>query len=453
MRNIPWYKKEIPVKKEWLLLLFTVMVTLLITVTGIRWFAPQLLGVPMDLRLVKTAKELPPFFDGIFRLEDYTHKDFIIEDPVLKRAKPLFPNFQNAGPHDILGFRNRMVPNTADIITIGDSQTYGNNALIERNWPGYLHSNLQDKQSATYNMSVGGWAAPQYLEIFYKATFFRPRLIVVAFYTGNDPQESFIHAYGNDRWAFLRPDTHITAADSLKGVFPVPESQWLPVTFKDGTKTIFTPAHRSVSNMDHPSVKAGYEIMARVAEHIQNVTTKLNIQLVFTIIPTKELVFAKKVSKDQIDIRQDYIALVRNEAKNVEILANRLKKIPGSTYVDVLNPLQDAALSQKRLYPKDKDGHPLGAGYMVIGAHIASKIKTLLPEKSSGVFRMSYLQKPGPVYLIHNNQLWNFASKQLFLQNGWTPEDIKKYNYRDIANLPHGGLIERADPTIFGPSK
>ncbi len=104
---------------------YFVSLTLIITLILVRWFAPQLLGIPVDLQLVRVAKEVPPFFDGVFRSEDYASRNYIISDPFIKRAQPLLPSFFQVGPNDFLGFRNQNMPNVADIITIGDSQTYG----------------------------------------------------------------------------------------------------------------------------------------------------------------------------------------------------------------------------------------------------------------------------------------------------------------------------------------
>ena len=112
-------------KKEWLLAFSTVLVTLLVALGIVRWMAPQLLGIPADLQLVRVSTEVPPFFEGVFREEDYDSRNFIIPDPYLKRAKPLYPEGRGIGPHDILGFRNRHIPHASALVTIGDSQTYG----------------------------------------------------------------------------------------------------------------------------------------------------------------------------------------------------------------------------------------------------------------------------------------------------------------------------------------
>ena len=51
----------------------------------------------------------------------------IVSDPVFGAI----PSPTARGGFDALGFRNRAVPETADIIAIGDSQTYGNAATMD----------------------------------------------------------------------------------------------------------------------------------------------------------------------------------------------------------------------------------------------------------------------------------------------------------------------------------
>ena len=85
-------------KKEWLLIIVSVSLTFIIAFVLVRWFAPQLIGLPVDLQMVRVAKEVPPFFDGVFRPEDYESQDYIshtdakvsLMDKVYQVVKKLF---------------------------------------------------------------------------------------------------------------------------------------------------------------------------------------------------------------------------------------------------------------------------------------------------------------------------------------------------------------------------
>ncbi len=157
--------------------------------------------------------------------------------------------------------------------------------------------------------------------MFNKALLFQPRVIVVAFYTGNDPLETFQQAYGNDRNALLRLDPKLTAGDAPKVVFPAPESEWWKVTFEDGVSTIFTPRLRHASNQNHPAVRVGYAIMAETGRWMAEIARRNQVTLVLTIIPTKELACAAKVAQEGIEPPRDYAALITDERENARWLA------------------------------------------------------------------------------------------------------------------------------------
>ncbi|MCZ6802463.1 MAG: hypothetical protein O7D86_00605 [Proteobacteria bacterium] len=54
-------------RSDFLLLLISIILTVLIALALIRWLAPTLLGIPGDLVLVQSNKEVPPYYENIFR--------------------------------------------------------------------------------------------------------------------------------------------------------------------------------------------------------------------------------------------------------------------------------------------------------------------------------------------------------------------------------------------------
>jgi hypothetical protein len=355
------------------------------------------------------------------------------------------------GPNDLLGFRNRAIPHSAKIVTVGDSQTYGNNAVIERNWPGFMFSALKPGGATLYNMSVGGWAAPQYLSMLGKALAFRPEVIVVAFYTGNDPMESFMMVYGNPYWQALMPDKTLSAGDVPKSTFPAPKEEQWPVTFKDGVKTVFTPTLRLVSNLEHPAVEAGYTIMADVARRIAESVSNRDVKLFFTIIPTKELVYAKKVSADGLQAPQDYQTLVAREAVNIEQLSGQIQSYPEAAYVDVLQPLQQQAMQAAGLYPEDGNGHPVDLGYDVIGRVLAAAVKPYLSIPRRELVTLEVAQGQYQYLLLTDNGLYVFGSTDFIESNGWPPGRVKTITQDELAGLSPRGVINEVNPALYGP--
>ncbi|MEE8320750.1 MAG: hypothetical protein V3R68_02775, partial [Gammaproteobacteria bacterium] len=214
-------------RAEIILMLLSTFLTLAIALLIIRWLQPSLLGIADDLILVRSSEEVAPYYEHIFRKEDLSSKEFILKDPLVKgRAKQLFPDMGEVGPNDLLGFRNAAVPNDADIIIIGDSQTYGLNAIMQENWPHYFSENLPVGVSV-YSMATGGWGAVQYFYASAKAPVFAPRMIIIAFYTGNDSLETFSMVSGSDVWHEFIPDPLVKREDDIRTVSPAAKNeQW-----------------------------------------------------------------------------------------------------------------------------------------------------------------------------------------------------------------------------------
>jgi hypothetical protein len=314
-----------------------------------------------------------------------------------------------------------------------------------------MHADLKSEGATLYNMSVGGWAAPQYLDMFRKAAVFKPEIIIVAFYSGNDPLEGFIQVYGNPYWQELISDKTLTAGDAPKEVFSTAEDQRWEVTFKDGVQTVFTPSLRLTSNSDHPAIQAGYGIMAEVARLVAGSAANNEIKVFFTVIPTKELVYAQKVTAEGIPAPQAYQTLIAREQANIEALAKVLRSYPGAVYVDVLQPLQEHAMQAKILYPEDENGHPVSAGYAVIGRTLSKAVKPHLSRPRQELATVEFAPGQYRYILIKDNGVYIFASADVIESNGWPPGTLKVVAKDDIADLPVRGVINDVDPALYGP--
>lgn len=441
-------------KKEWLMLVTVVTVTLVMAIGLIRWFAPQLLGIPIDLQTVQVSDSVPPFYENIFRKEDYNSTKFILKDPYTNvRAKPLLYDLSGLGPHDILGFRNHRVPNVADVVVIGDSQTYGNNVYLSENWPSQLAARLAGKQATVYSMATGGWGAVQYLEMLRHATVFLPRVVIVAFYTGNDPHESLSMAYSQKRLASLRPDIDVDLEEHPPNVgFPPPPSELWEVRFRDGLTTTFSPSLRLISNdTEYATVRAGYEVMLKAAQLMVRTASQANIELLFTIIPTKELVYAEKIQRDGIHPIPDYEKLVKLEKDNIANLVEAFHKFSRVKYVDLVKPLQAAAMKKTPLYPSGMNGHPLVAGYGEIANALAPAVRRFLPDPVWGLVAIKNVEQNIQPLLIGKHGMWNFVSEEVLTGNGWSLENMRVVRLRDVAKLPLLGTIDKIDRVRFGP--
>src|SRR5712691_4438681 len=88
------------------------------------------------------------------QLGDRAIENKLIKDPVL--GLKLAPYAQG---HDANGFRNDTVPQRVDIVTLGDSQTWGVNVERQDAWPQQL---AKISGRSTYNMGLGGSGPVQY---------------------------------------------------------------------------------------------------------------------------------------------------------------------------------------------------------------------------------------------------------------------------------------------------
>jgi hypothetical protein len=236
-----------------------------------------------------------------------------------------------------------------------------------------------------------------------------------------------------------------------KVVFPAPESEWWRVEFADGIKMVFTPTLRLSSNMDHPAVKAGYNIMADVARRIEEMAKPLGIKIVFTIIPTKELVYAGKVKSDSVVPPVMYTQLIEQESKNIQWLSDKLSNLEHAEYVDLVKPLQQAAMGPLALYLENINGHPIAAGYHVIAKSLYENTNKYLPDRPKGLYSIQVGKNEYQIILVKDNGVWAFKSEAIIEANGWPPGRVSAVTSRDIAHLPRRGIINHVDKDRFGP--
>jgi lysophospholipase L1-like esterase len=130
------------------------------------------------------------------------------------RGNPVCPD------HDARGYRNRAALSEAEIVTLGDSWTYGAGVPSDAAWPHVLSLRLN---RSVYNMGVPGTGPLQSREILRQALQLHPKVIIFGFYFGNDLLDDFFFAEKNERLSeFLTAKdisdiTQAERAEDLKG--------------------------------------------------------------------------------------------------------------------------------------------------------------------------------------------------------------------------------------------
>jgi lysophospholipase L1-like esterase len=144
----------------------------------------QLVVLGVTLALVEIALQLACVVSfEVRRLLASPWQTLLLPDArLVLRGNPLHSDADEAG------YRNALRPARADVVALGDSQTYGPDRREEA-WPSVLGTMLN---RTVYNMAIPGYGPLQaYLQLD-EALSFRPKLIVVAPYFGNDFYDSFL---------------------------------------------------------------------------------------------------------------------------------------------------------------------------------------------------------------------------------------------------------------------
>lgn len=384
-----------------------------------------LLGLAGLLVSLVIAEGALRFIERI-QLGDRAIEDKLIKDPVL--GLRLAPSAQG---HDANGFRNDTVSQHVDIVTLGDSQTWGVNVERQAAWPQQL-SKISGR--SVYNMGLGGFGPVQYQVLTAQALRFSPKLIVVGFYLGNDIYDAYNMAYQYDAHRDLRTknapsdfaiDTVSSRANSFwngekefhanfgrssfsgwsfwlrehlalgrllnrTGLWPGSQDidyeidkRWAKaypdrgaVCEKSGRETVFTTAYRLAGlDIDEPRNAEGLRIANELLGQIQNDVDAKQVKLIVLLLPTKETVYAT-ARGGKIGLDPTYQKLVEMESRiRSEMISScQAKRIQ---CIDALPYLSSALDRGERLYPTTTESHPNARGYLVIASAVNENLGKL----------------------------------------------------------------------------
>lgn len=341
---------------------------------------------------------------------------FLLQDAHLNhRVAP------GADGHDAKGFRNDAVPARAEVVALGDSQTWGVNAERAEAWPQQL-SRMSGR--GVYNMGVSGYGPVQYWALTEEALAFSPKVIVVGVYMGNDLYDVYKLAYACDDYADLRApgappelyrDTVGPRADALwneekdfqqefgrgdpgalglwlgghtavgrllnrAGWWPGQTDVWFEasrawarahpdhgaVYEEGGTRAILTTAYRLTAlDLDDPHVAEGLRITCEVLPRIKARAEAGGARVLVLLIPTKETVFAGARGGGGLDPVHE--RLVRMEERARSTVAAECGRAQLEC-VDTLPALVEAVRRGEQIYSASAESHPKGKGYEVIAA-------------------------------------------------------------------------------------
>lgn len=348
----------------------------------------------------------------------------LVSDPRLQvRILP------NAPGHDERGFRNHGKVESADVVAIGDSQTWGINVPQSEAWPSVLSVMGQVR---VYSMSLGGWGPLQYELLAGEALALKPRAILIGIYLGNDIFDSCNHVYGTDSYAKYRradepyaralaellgrlestngykrvDEAHKRLAEMgrlprmwqglarrslivqvlmTRGFLPaVPSVDELYLTadrawaqehpeaaavYENGNRaTVLTFGYRGVAvDLRNACIRDGVRITKEVFGGLKALSADSGTQIGIVLIPTKEAVYAGFDPSLQKRLNRSFSDLVKNENVIKAELLDHCKML-GLECVDAAVIMVEAAKNGGMLYRQDSDGHPIAEGYRQIAS-------------------------------------------------------------------------------------
>ena len=317
-----------------------------------------------------------------------------------------------SGGHDSWGFRNNRVPDSVDIVALGDSFTYGNSAKMSEAWPFVLH---EISAKSVYNLGMGGYGPNQYYYLFLKnALKLKPKCIICGFYLGNDIRDAYVITYSKDYWSDLRngkfdklessaasafvpwhKKTRLWLSDNsviyrlvIHGVFlgdlkRKSQALWAsrhgyPVLrIKDkGILQTFDLADKLKNlSLDRPDTSEGLRITLNLLKKMSSECKKEGIHLLIALIPTKESVYAGYFQNNFINSRETIEQIIQEERTTTSAIIDFFNK-NSIQYVDLLPILQEG-IKSKMLYPAGLDPHFNKTGYRFIAEYLYSIINSM----------------------------------------------------------------------------
>lgn len=341
----------------------------------------------------------------------------------LDDSKNLYRGNPEYFEHDSRGLRNASVPEKADIVVLGDSQSYGAGVPREKNWPSVLEKKIRQR---VYNMSLGGWGPVQYKNFFNDAIALKPHTLIVGLYLGNDIFDAYHVVYGisgfekyqtqdsdirkkiseiekvdsiaslaeniTKKTSFSAPDIRVQNGSSLLGalksynlihsvyslVSPQEKgwdelkdmaeknSEFFEILEYKNIQTILLPKYRaSVENMQDVRVLEGQRILKEILGSMDAQARENGIALIVLLLPTKEhaheYIF-KKIGKNP---SLSYTELIENENFILSDLMSFFKN-KNIIYINALGALQEKLNEGVPLYLSSQDGHTNSQGHELI---------------------------------------------------------------------------------------
>jgi hypothetical protein len=387
-------------------------------------FSGSILFLELILQLLSIGV---PSIDNLLSNSAYRYSKPIKDANLVIRPNPKHPE------HDLKGFRNEIVPVRADIVALGDSNTYGYFVKKEEAWPQYLEF---VSKITTYNMAYGMYGPAHSLFLLKEAKELNPKLIIEAFYAGNDLFDSYNLVYNKGRFPKLKSSDPIIlklvteTKDKVEQIEPKNQhlsrinhtktksslriflsdysklfgllralkkevksisnyNRWIKIkqnaknsgghyqVFESNQfKTVFASKARLFAlNLEDPKIQEGLRISLDIFHEMHDRAASDKIKFAVLLIPTKELAFKEIVQDEGEYVSQSYQYLIENEELFLEKTKMFLQK-QGIDFIDALPVMRNYLKNGKDPYRINQDGHVNAVGHRAIADLVYAYINT-----------------------------------------------------------------------------
>jgi hypothetical protein len=319
------------------------------------------------------------------------------------------------GGHDAWGFRNSATPESASIVCLGDSVTYGMSATSQESWPKALG---QIRSAVVYNMGLGGYGPIQYLHLMRTLVpKLHPKIVIVGISLGTDLLDVYETARNNRNWMgygnfegggpaasvftvpggpgrflggtrdWLRTHSLLYSAVTRLPVFDLVRGREASIANESGSLIVFRDEkHHQIFNLndgfrflnvDDPRIQTAIEVMKQVGADMRAAADKEGSRLLVVLVPTRERVYGDLLTDAGY---ADRYPQLKRELVNEDKVRTALSKLLADQNLDVMDLLPGlaAAVKERNLYPLT-DPHPNNEGYRVIAELISRHLDMMRP--------------------------------------------------------------------------
>ncbi len=289
---------------------------------------------------------------------------------------------------DASGFRNPDGMGEVDLVTLGDSHTYGFNVGRSDNWP----SQLADAAGITvYNHGMGGYGVLQHFWLFSQALDRNPSSIIVGLYLANDLADTCLLA-DTEFWKIelsrrgleritceIKKRREGDAADipawrqtALGSAYHDLVGRQISVLraarryfwFRDAGRS--TPiwkrhleGHVKTTDRGRTDIAAAYALVLEILDRMAQEASRRGVRFGVLLIPSKESVLFE--ASDPPIAFEDRVARTVKQEREITRDIERELRARGIRTANAISLMREGA--EGPLYPAAPGGHPLRSGY------------------------------------------------------------------------------------------